>query len=57
MTHFQKRRAEILGKRKRKPRACDVARQEGRRYQAAMALRRQKYAIRRLELVWHAAAR
>lgn len=52
VTYFQKRRAEILGRRKRKPRRCDLQRQEQARRERASQHRRQIYAARRLQGVW-----
>lgn len=48
MTYFQRRRAEILGPRKRRPRRCDLRRQEERRVAQRMALLSQQRAARRL---------
>lgn len=49
--HYQRRRAEILGSRKRKPRRCDLARQRKARYAMTTKLRAQLRAARRLEAV------
>ena len=52
LNYFQKRRAEILGSRKRKPRRCDVAKQAIACASNRTKLREQLKAIRRLEAVW-----
>lgn len=52
MTYFQKRRAEILGPRKRKPRRCDLARMEAKRAEDKMRLARMTRAALRLESIF-----
>ena len=52
MTYFQRRRAEILGPRKRRVRTCDVRRWEDQRVAHRMALLNQLRALRRLERAW-----
>ena len=52
MNYYQKRRAEILGSRKRKPRRCDVAKQAQAIVSNWAKIREQLKAIRRLEAVW-----
>lgn len=54
MSYFHIRRQEILGKRKRKPRQCDVLKRERERFVASLRMRAYLRAIRRLESVWRA---
>lgn len=52
MSYYQRRRAEILGSRKRRPRSCDVLRADRARVSLRMQLLNQRRALRRLEAAW-----
>lgn len=52
MSYYERRRSEILGSRKRRPRACDVFRAERARIAQRMALLNQRRALKRLEAAW-----
>ncbi len=49
MSHYERRRAEILGGRKRKPRRCDLARIEAKRAVEQTRAARMKRAALRLQ--------
>jgi hypothetical protein len=54
MTYYVRRRMELLGSRKRKPRRCDVARRAAARRSERVRAGRTKAALNALERAWNA---